>query len=54
MLHPIVVVRRAPNGKLADVLTRADPDAPPPDANRIMDAPGLAPLAVAPGTWKPS
>jgi glutamate dehydrogenase len=49
VLHPIVVVRRAPNGKLADVLTRADPDAPPPDAlaeswTRLE----LAPLAVAP------
>jgi glutamate dehydrogenase len=32
VLHPIVVVRRTPDGKLADVLTRADPDAPPPDA----------------------
>ena len=49
MLHPIVVVRRAPDGKLADVLTRADPDAPPPDAlaeswTRLE----LAPLAVPP------
>ena len=48
MLHPIVVVRRAPDGKLADVLTRADPDAPPPDAlaeswTRLE----LAPLAVS-------
>jgi glutamate dehydrogenase len=32
VLHPNVVVRRTPDGKLADVLTRADPDAPPPDA----------------------
>jgi glutamate dehydrogenase len=47
VLHPIVVVRRDHDGKLADVLTRADPDAPPPDAlaeswMRIE----LAPLAV--------
>ena len=49
VLHPIVVVRRAPDGKLADVLTRADPDAPPPDTlaeswTRLE----LAPFAVAP------
>jgi glutamate dehydrogenase len=47
VLHPIVVVRRAPDGKLAEVLTRADPDAPPPDTlaeswTRLE----LAPLAV--------
>ena len=47
VLHPIVVVRRDQDGKLADVLTRADPDAPPPDAlaeswMRIE----LAPLAI--------
>jgi glutamate dehydrogenase len=49
VLHPIVVVRRAPDGKLAEVLTRADPDAPPPDTlaeswTRLE----LAPLAVPP------
>ena len=49
VLHPIVVVRRAPDGKLADVLTRADPDSPPPDTlaeswTRLE----LAPLAVSP------
>ena len=32
VLHPIVVVRRDVAGKLADVLTRADPDSPPSDA----------------------
>ncbi len=49
VLHPIVVVRRSADGKLADVLTRADPDALPPDTlaeswTRIE----LAPLAVSP------
>ncbi|HEY0816821.1 MAG TPA: NAD-glutamate dehydrogenase [Pseudonocardia sp.] len=49
VLHPIVVVRRAQDGKLADVLTRADPDAPPPDtlAESWMRI-ELAPLAVSP------
>ena len=47
VLHPIVVVRRDQDGKLADVLTQADPDAPPAGAlaeswMRIE----LAPLAV--------
>ena len=32
VLHPIVVVRRDADGTLSDVLTRADPDAPPADA----------------------
>ncbi len=32
VLHPIVVVRRGPEGELTDVLPRADVDAPPPDA----------------------
>ncbi len=50
VLHPIVVVRRGPDGKLADVLIRADPDSPPPDAlaeswTRLE----LAPLSVSPG-----
>src|SRR4029079_10674134 len=49
VLPPIVVVGRAPDGKLADVLTRADPDSPPPDTlaeswTRLE----LAPLAVTP------
>jgi glutamate dehydrogenase len=49
VLHPIVVVRRTPDGKLADVLTRADPDAPPPDAvTESWTRLELAPLAVAP------
>ena len=49
ILHPIVVVHRDQDGKLADVLIRADPDAPPSDAlaeswMRLE----LAPLAVSP------
>ncbi len=30
LIHPIVVVRRTPDGTLAEVLTAADPAAPPP------------------------
>ncbi|QYN40119.1 NAD-glutamate dehydrogenase [Pseudonocardia sp. DSM 110487] len=32
VIHPIVVVRRGPTGELAEVLTEADPAAPPADA----------------------
>ena len=32
VIHPIVVVRRTESGDLAEVLTDADPGAPPPDA----------------------
>ncbi|TQM14666.1 NAD-glutamate dehydrogenase [Pseudonocardia kunmingensis] len=32
VIHPIVVVRRAPDGELTDVLTDGDPAAPPPGA----------------------
>ncbi len=33
VIHPIVVVRREPTGELAEVLTEADPAAPPGDAH---------------------
>ena len=32
VIHPIVVVRRDPDGRLVEVLTEADPASPPPDA----------------------
>ncbi len=49
VLHPIVIVRRAPDGKLAEILTSADPDSPPAEAQAEswihLD---LAPMSDAP------
>ena len=47
MLHPIVVVRRAPDGKLADVLPAPTRRPAAGHAGRVVDAPGVAPLAVS-------
>jgi len=50
IIHPIVVVRRAPDGKLAEVLTEADPASPPADA--LVESwihLDVGPVAAAPG-----
>ncbi len=50
VLHPIVVVRRDADGKLAEILTTADPDASPSDAQ----AESWIHLDLAPGSTAPA